>query len=181
MNNTKRNLVYIVLAFIAFSFIGCAATQPSEPLSGKVKFEKIHLTFIQKHFPKTKQYQTENDVESKLNDVIMKDLELNNLLDANSTDTLVIFISFRRIFMGEGMPLETLRSDTIGSPKLAYNIQIMRDGKFLRYEEKNNLNYDAGFIRNMKHIMLMDKENERENGAIEALGEDIVNHVKAFY
>ncbi|AOO65602.1 hypothetical protein [Sulfurospirillum halorespirans] len=177
----KKNLVYAIYILITFMFTGCAATQPSEPLSGKIKFEKINLAFIQKHYPTTKQYQTEKDVEQKLNDVIIKNLELNNMLDANSTDTLAISIMFRRIFMGEGMPLESLKSDTIGSPKLAYDIQIMRNGKVLRRLEKNNLIYDAGLFGNMKHIMLMDKENERENGAIEALGRDIVARVKEFY
>jgi len=177
----KKNLVYILCIVTTLMFTGCATTQPSEPLNGKVKFEKINLAFIQKHFPTTKQYQTEADVEQKLNDVIMKNLESNNLIDANSTDTLVISIMFRRIFMGEDMPLESLKSDRIGSPKLAYDIQITRNGKVLKHLERNNLIYDAGFFGNMQHIMLMDKENERENGAIEALGNDIVERIKNFY
>ncbi len=180
MKNTKQNLVYVLFVLIAFIFTGCAATQPSEPLSGKVKFDKITLNFTQKHIPRTKQYQSQDDVERKLNDEIIKNLELNNMLDANSTDELVITIDFRRIFMGEDMPISKLRSDTIASPKLGYDIKIIRDAKVLRHLRKTNLNYSAGFAGNIKHIMMMDKENERENGAIGALSKDIVERVKEF-
>lgn len=74
MKNLKQNLVYALFLLIAFIFTGCAATQPSEPLNVKVEFDKITLNFIQKHIPRAKQYQSQNDVESKLNDEIIKNL-----------------------------------------------------------------------------------------------------------
>lgn len=84
------------------------------------------------------------------------------MLDSNSADGLVITIDFRRIFMGEDTPISKLRSDTIASSKLGYDIKITRDTKALRQLRKINLNYSAGFVRNMKFIMMMEHIVDRQ-------------------
>jgi len=181
--NIKRSLGYVVVAFLAAFFIGCGqkSTEPLEPIGNKFKFEKINLNFTQTYFPKTKTYQAEEDVERKLNEAILKNLKDNNLLDNNSIEELTISIDLIRIFKGgQDLPFEAMRSDTIGSPKLGYDIKIIKGGKVLRSLIRTNLIYDTGFLKNIKHIASLDEADERENGAIEALGKDIVEQVKSF-
>ena len=101
--------------------------------------------------------------------LIIKNLKINNLIDNNSIEELVVVIDLERVFMGQDLPFESMKSDTIGSPRLGYDIKIVKDKKVLRSLVRTNLIYDAGFFKNIKHISMMDKENERENGAIEAL------------
>lgn len=182
MKNIRKSLSYVVVALLVTFFVGCSqkSTEPLEPISYNFKFEKITLNFTQTYFPKTKIYQTKEDVERKLNEEILKNLKSNNLLDNNSIEELIVSIDFTRIFQGQDLPFEALRSDTIGSPKLGYDIKIIKDGKVLRSLVRTNLIYNAGFLKNLKHIAMLDKENERENGAIEALGKDIVEQVKSF-
>ena len=182
MRSIRKSLIYVVVAFLVTVFIGCSqkSTEQLEPIGNKFKFEKINLNFTQTYFPKTKTYQTQEDVERKLNEEILKNLKANNLLDNNSIEELIISIDFIRIFMGQDMPFEAMRSDTIGSPKLGYDIKISKNGKILRNLVRTNLIYDAGFFKNIKHIAMLDEANERENGAIEALGKDIVEQIKSF-
>lgn len=182
MRNIKRSLSYLFVAVFAMLFVGCSSktTQPLEPIGDSVKFEKITLNFKQTYFPKTKTYQSREDVERKLNEEITKNLKINNLIDNNSIEELVVIIDLERIFMGQDLPFESMKSDTIGSPRLGYDIKIIKDKKVLRSLVRTNLIYDAGFLKNIKHISMMDKENERENGAIEALGKDIVEQLKSF-
>jgi len=182
MINIKRGLSYIVVAFLVTLFVGCGqkVTEPLEPIGNKFKFEKITLNFTQTYFPKTKTYQTKEDIERKLNEAISKNLELNNLLDNSSIEELVISVDLIRIFQGQDLPFEAMRSDTIGSPKLGYDIKIVKNGKILRSLVRTDLIYDAGFFKNIKHIAMLDEGDERENGAIEALGEDIVEQIKSF-
>jgi len=180
--NIKRSLGYVVVAFLVAFFIGCGqkSTEPLEPIGNKFKFEKINLNFTQTYFPKTKTYQTKEDVERKLNEAILKNLKDSNLLDNNSIEELTISIDLIRIFKGQDLPFEAMRSDTIGSPKLGYDIKIIKGGKVLRSLVRTDLIYDPGFLKNMKHIASLDEADERENGAIEVLGKDIVEQVKSF-
>lgn len=182
MRNIKRSLSYLFVAVFAMLFVGCSSktTQPLEPIGDSFKFEKITLNFKQTYFPKTKIYQSREDVERKLNEEITKNLKINNLIDNNSIEELVVIIDLERVFMGQDLPFESMKSDTIGSPRLGYDIKIVKDKKVLRSLARTNLIYDAGFLKNIKHISMMDKENERENGAIEALGKDIVEQLKSF-
>ncbi|MDN5104862.1 hypothetical protein O8C79_06100 [Aliarcobacter butzleri] len=175
-------LSYIVVAFLVTFFVGCSekSAEPLEPIGNKFKFEKINLNFTQTYFPKTKTYQSREDVERKLNEEITKNLKINNLIDNNSTEELVIIVDLKRIFQGEDLPFESMRTDTIGSPRLGYDIKIIKNGKILRSLVRTNLIYDAGFFKNIKHIAMLDEANERENGAIEALGKDIVEQIKDF-
>jgi len=182
MKNIKRSLSYVFVAVLAMLFVGCSSknTQPLEPIGNNFKFEKITLNFKQTYFPKTKTYQSREDVERKLNEEIIKNLKINNLIDNNSIEKLVVIIDLERVFIGQDLPFESMKSDTIGSPRLGYDIKIVKDKKVLRSLVRTNLIYDPGFLKNIKHIAMMDKENERENGAIEALGKDIVKQLKDF-
>lgn len=163
-------------------FIGCSSksTEPLEPISNSFKFEKITLDFEQNHFPKTKTYQSKEDIEKKLNNEILKNLKLNNKYNEKETDELVIEINFRRIFIGEDLPFESMKSDTIGSPKLGYDIKIVNKGKVLRSLVRTNLIFDPGFFGNLKTIAMMNTDDVHENSAIEALGKDIAEQVKEF-
>ncbi|RBQ30635.1 hypothetical protein CRU92_11480 [Arcobacter sp. FW59] len=182
MKSIGKILNYVVVAFLVTFFVGCSqkSSEILEPIGNSFKFDKITLNFTQTYFPQTKVYQTKEDIELKLREEVLKNLKINNLFDINSTEELIISIDFIRIFMGQDMPFEAMRSDTIGSPKLGYNIKLIKDGRVLRSLVRTNLIYDAGFFKNIKHIAMLDESNERENGAIEALGKDIVEQIKSF-
>ena len=175
----KKILNYVIIAFIAIIITGCASGsgQPLEPIGESFKFEKITLDFKQKHFPKTKTYQTKDDVERKLNEEIVKNLKEYNLINNTSSEELFILVNWQRIFMGEEMPFESMRSDKIGSPKLGYDLKIIKNGKVLRNISRKNLIFDAGFFNNLKHITMQDEADERENAAIKALSKDITDFI----
>lgn len=118
MRNIKRSLSYVFVVILTMLFIGCSSktTQPLEQIGDSFKFEKITLNFKQTYFPKTKTYQSREDVEKKLNEEIIKNLKINNLIDNNSIEELVVVIDLERVFMGQDLPFESMKSDTIGSP-----------------------------------------------------------------
>lgn len=172
MKNLKRSLGYIVVAFLVIFFVGCSqkSTEPLEPIGDQFKFEKITLNFKQKHFPEENKYQSKEDIEKNLNEKILKNLEINNLLNNNSDEELVIFIDFKRVFWGEDSPLSFLFSVTMGYPILGYDIKIVKNGKILRNLSKKNLTLVQGSG---------EREN-REVGVEEALGREIVKQIKNF-
>ncbi|PID47411.1 MAG: hypothetical protein CR967_04225 [Proteobacteria bacterium] len=182
MKRLFKSFSGVALALSLMVFTGCSTSPdvPLEPIGDSFKFEKIALNFEQYHFPKTKKYQSKDDVERKLNQSILKHLKTNDMFDGNSPEKLEIIVYWRRIFAGEDLPFEAMRSDKIASPRLGYDIKIVKNGNVLRSLKETELFHKPDFVTGLRYFAFLTEGDEIENRAIEALGKHVVNKIKDF-
>jgi hypothetical protein len=175
----KKVMIRIMLAMSAFMFFGCSAKTPPialEPMSEKLRFDKITFKFEQIHTPKIK-YQTSEELEKRINSKITTLLGEKNLLSTSvSMNQLVVNVYYYREFVGEAFPI--LATDSLGNPWMNYKIKVMDNNKTIRSYEANNLRFNGGLMSNLSLIAGLNRNNEYENQVADALAKEIVNKIE---
>lgn len=168
-----------MLIFSAFMFDGCGGKTPQiplEPMTEKLRFEKITFNFDQT-YPTKIQYQSAEELEKRINNRIVTLMSEKGLSSNDaSMNVLKINICYSRRFVGDGIPL--LATESLAPPIMAFDIHVIKDDKEIRTITADNQIYDGGFLTNLSVIAGVNRDNEYENKAADALAKEIVNRIE---
>lgn len=177
----KKAIIWTMLIMSAFLFEGCGGKTPQvplEPMSEKLKFEKITFHFDQA-YPTKIQYQSPDELEKRVNNKITALMREKGLVSNDtSMDILKINIQYFRRFVGQDLPLASLQTESLMPPLMAFDIHVLKGDHEIRTITASNLIYNGGFLSNLSVMAGANRDDEYENKAADALAKEIVDRVE---
>jgi|APHig6443717497_1056834.scaffolds.fasta_scaffold01074_8 hypothetical protein len=174
----KKVIMLATLVIAGTLFTGCGSKSPqvsSEPVSEKLRLEKVTLKLTQKYGTKL-QYQSSEELEKRINGKIAALLNEKGILSNDaSSDALNINVNYNRRFVGQDSFFKT---ESLMPPLIAFDIHILKNGKEIRTFKAENLVYNGGFFSNLGTIAGANRTNEYENNAVDTLAHNIVKEVE---
>lgn len=171
----------MMLILSVFLLIGCSSKIPQVPLnpmSEKLRFEKITFHFDQK-YPTKIQYQSPAALEKRINDKIVVLMAEKGLVSSDtSMNTLKINIRYFRRFVGQDFPIQSLQTESLMPPLMAFDIHVIKDNKEIRTMTASDLIYDGGLFANLNVMAGTNRDNEYENKAADVLAKEIVDRIE---
>lgn len=176
-----KTTTWIMIILSVFLFVGCSSTTPQvpqEPMSEKFQFEKITFQFDQK-YPTKIQYQSPAELEKRINDKFVTLMSEKGLLSSvSSMNTLKINVHYMRRFVGQDFPIQSMQSESLMPPLMAFDIHVIKDNKEIRTIQASDLIYNGGFLSDLSVIAGANRDNEYENKAADALAKEIVTRIE---
>lgn len=177
----KKVLMRVMLIISGFLLVGCSSKTPQvplEPMSAKLRFEKITFRFDQL-YPTKIQYQSPEELEKWINNKIVALMTEKGLLSSDtSMNALKINVRYSRRFVGEGIPL--FATESLMPPLMAFDIHVIKGVQEIRIITASDLIYDGGLLANLSVMAGANRDNEYENKAADALAKEIVNRIEKF-
>lgn len=147
-------------------------------MSGKLRFEKITFQFDQK-YPTKIQYQSPTELEKRINDKLVTLMNEKGLVSSDtSMNTIKINVHYVRRFVGQDFPIQSLQTESLMPPLMAFDIHVIKDNKEIRTMTASDLIYDGGLFANLNVMAGTNRDNEYENKAADALAKEIVDRIE---
>lgn len=174
----KKLRLFLLIVAIIVGVTGCGSNSPSVAkieVTEKFIFTKVNLNLSQ--FVETEIiYHTKEELETILNDKIIKLFKDNDLLSNDSKmNTIMINANYIRRFVGDKMPIS---SDSLAYPNYSYTIEVFRGSESLVLIKKEDLVYKGGFVMNLQIIAATLRDKKYELDFIEALAHTIFRDIK---
>ena len=170
-----------MLIISAYFLVGCSSKTPQvplEPMSEKLRFEKITFHFDQK-YPTKIQYQSPAELEKRINDKIMSLMNEKGLVSSDtSMNALRINIHYIRRFVGQDFPIQSLQTESLMPPLMAFDIHVINDKKEIRTVAASDLIYNGDLFANLNVMAGTNRDNDYENKAADALAKETVDRIE---
>lgn len=100
------------------------------------------------------------------------------LSSVSSMNALKINVHYVRRFVGQDFPIQSLQTESLMPPLMAFDIHVISDKKEIRTVAASDLIYDGGLFANLNVMAGTNRDNDYENKAVDALSKEIVTRIE---